>query len=103
MNSIYGAVGNSFFVCFNTEVAEAVTLQGQDMIKFSERIVNRYFQEHWHLDTELHEKLGVSSVRKIHRPLVIYSDTDSNYVSFEEVVNSCKYQGDSKELILKIN
>ena len=58
MNSIYGAVGNSFFVCFNTEVAEAVTLQGQDMIKFSEKIVNKYFQEHWHLDTELHEQLG---------------------------------------------
>lgn len=77
MNSIYGAVGNAFFVCFNTDVAEAVTLQGQDMIKFSEKIVNRYFQEHWHLDTELHEKLGLSRVKKIHKPLVIYSDTDS--------------------------
>lgn len=103
MNSIYGAVGNSFFVCFNTEVAEAVTLQGQDMIKFSEKIVNRYFQEHWHLDTELHEKLGITSVKRIHRPLVIYSDTDSNYVTFEEVVNSCDYPGEGKELILKIN
>lgn len=103
MNSIYGAVGNAFFVCFNTEVAEAVTLQGQDMIKFSEKIVNRYFQEHWHLDTELHEKLGVTSVRKIHKPLVIYSDTDSNYVTFQEVVSSCNYPGDPKELILKIN
>jgi DNA polymerase elongation subunit (family B) len=103
MNSIYGAVGNSFFVCFNTEVAEAVTLQGQDMIKFSEKIVNKYFQEHWHLDTELHEKLGITSVRKIHKPLVIYSDTDSNYVTFQEVVASCNYPGDPKELILKIN
>jgi DNA polymerase elongation subunit (family B) len=103
MNSIYGAVGNSFFVCFNPDVAEAVTLQGQDMIKFSEKIVNKYFQEHWHLDHELHEKLGITSVKKIHKPLVIYSDTDSNYVTFGEVVNSCNYPGDGKELILKIN
>jgi len=103
MNSIYGAIGNSFFVCFNTEVAEAVTLQGQDMIKFSEKIVNRYFQEHWHLDTELHEQLGITQVKKVHKPLVIYSDTDSNYVAFEEVVNSCDWQGDPKELILQIN
>jgi DNA polymerase elongation subunit (family B) len=103
MNSIYGAVGNSFFVCFNTDVAEAVTLQGQDMIKFSEKIVNRYFQEHWHLDTELHEQLGLSQVKKVHKPLVIYSDTDSNYVAFEEVVNSCDWKGDPKDLILQIN
>ena len=47
------------------------------MIKFSEKIVNRYFQEHWHLDTELHEQLGLSQVKKVHKPLVIYSDTDS--------------------------
>jgi DNA polymerase elongation subunit (family B) len=103
MNSIYGAVGNAFFVCFNTDVAEAVTLQGQDMIKFSEKIVNKYFQEHWHNDTELHEKLGLTQVKKVHKPLVIYSDTDSNYVSFEEVVKSCDWSGDPKELILKVN
>lgn len=103
MNSIYGAVGNSFFVCFNPDVAEAVTLQGQDMIKFSEKIVNKYFQEYWHDDKELHEKLGLTQVRKVHKPLVIYSDTDSNYVTFGEVVNSCDWKGDGKDLILKIN
>ena len=34
MNSIYGAIGNNWFVCFNPDVAEAVTLQGQDLIKY---------------------------------------------------------------------
>ena len=43
MNSIYGAVGNNYFACFNTDVAEAVTLQGQDLIKYSEKIIHRYF------------------------------------------------------------
>ena len=103
MNSIYGAVGNAYFVCFNPDVAEAVTLQGQDMIKFSEKIVNRYFQEYWHEDKELHEELGLTQVKKIHKPLVIYSDTDSNYVAFGELVNSCDWKGDGKDLILKIN
>jgi hypothetical protein len=103
MNSIYGAIGNSYFVCFNPDVAESVTLQGQDLIKFSEKVLHKYFHEHWHLDTELHEKLGLTSVKRVTGPLVIYGDTDSNYVSFQEVVDSCNYPGDSKDLIIDIN
>ena len=103
MNSIYGAVGNSYFVCQNPDVAEAVTLQGQDLIKFAEKIINKYFNEHWHLDKELHDKLGLTSVKRVAKPLVIYIDTDSNYVSFEEVVKSCDWKGEPMDLILEIN
>ena len=103
MNSIYGAIGNNYFACFNPDVAEAVTLQGQDLIKYSSMLITRYFQEFWHLDTDLHGKLGISTPRKIVKPLVVYGDTDSNYVSFQEVVKSCDYQGDAKELVLSIN
>lgn len=103
MNSIYGAIGNNYFACFNPDVAEAVTLQGQDLIKYSSMLITRYFHQFWHVDTELHEKLGISSVKKVVKPIVVYGDTDSNYVSFQEVVKSCNYEGDPKELILKIN
>jgi hypothetical protein len=103
MNSIYGAVGNNYFVCFNPEVAESVTLQGQDLIKYSEKILHKYFHDFWHEDKELHENLGLIQVKKIHRPLVIYGDTDSNYVTFQEVVASCDWKGDPKDLILAIN
>lgn len=103
MNSVYGAIGNAYFVCFNPDVAEAVTLQGQDLIKYSEKILHKYFHDHWHQDKELHDKLGLGHVKRVAQPLVIYGDTDSNYVSFQEVVNSCNWQGDPKELILKIN
>jgi DNA polymerase elongation subunit (family B) len=103
MNSIYGAIGNSWFVCFNPDVAESVTLQGQDLIKYSESVLNRYFHEFWHLDKELHGKLGLTTVKRVAKPMVIYSDTDSNYVTFEEVVGSCDWQGDPKDLILKLN
>jgi DNA polymerase elongation subunit (family B) len=103
MNSIYGAIGNAWFVCFNPDVAEAVTLQGQDLIKYSEKILHRYFHEFWHQDKELHDKLGLTSVKKVVKPLVVYGDTDSaesssilviknqNYIekiSFEELFKS---------------
>jgi len=104
MNSIYGAIGNNWFVCFNPDVAEAVTLQGQDLIKYSEKILHKYFHDYWHKDSDLHDKLGVRNVKQIHKPLVVYGDTDSNYVSFQEVVASCEgWDGDPKDLILKIN
>jgi DNA polymerase elongation subunit (family B) len=103
MNSIYGATANHAFACKNLDVAEAVTLQGQDLIKFAEKIINKYFHEHWHLDKELHEKIGLTSVKRVYKPLVVYIDTDSNYVSFEEVVKSCDWTGDAQDLILQIN
>lgn len=78
LNSIYGALGNQYFALFNTDVAESVTLQGQDIWKFAEKIVNRYFNDMWHIDTELHEKMGVSNVRKLSRDFVLYGDTDSS-------------------------
>ena len=72
MNSIYGAIGNNWFVCFNTDVAEAVTLQGQDLIKYSEKILHKYFHEYWHVDKELHDKLELTTVKRVSKPLVIF-------------------------------
>jgi|LauGreDrversion4_2_1035121.scaffolds.fasta_scaffold192342_1 DNA polymerase elongation subunit (family B) len=103
LNSIYGALGNQYFACFNTEVAESVTLQGQDLIKFAEKIINKYFHEHWHLDTELHQKMNVTNVRPISAEMVIYVDTDSNYVNFGNVISSCEFDYNPLDFILKIN
>lgn len=103
MNSMYGAVANAYFVCFNPEVAEAITLQGQDLIQSAEKFINKYFYEFWHKDEELHQKLGIDTPKRISKPMVIYIDTDSNYVSFEEVVKSCNWEGDPKDLVLAIN
>jgi len=43
INSVYGATASKYFVGHNTEVAESITLQGQDLNHFSENCVNRYF------------------------------------------------------------
>ena len=99
INSVYGATASPFFVGYNVKVAEAITLQGQEMIKFVTRIVNRYFLEFWHRDTELHEKLGLSRVEKITDEVVVYGDTDSCYVAFQDIVHGTDWKADPRELI----
>jgi len=103
INSIYGGVGSPWFGCYNVALAEAVTLQGQDMIKFANKILDDYFLNIWHLDKKLHEKLGLTFVNKIlAKTIVIYNDTDSTYITFKDVIESCDWKGDPKDFILKI-
>jgi len=96
LNSIYGSLGNPYFSFFNLAVAESVTLQGQDLIKFAEKVLNKYFQEHWHLDTELHEHLKVRNVKKIIDDVIIYIDTDSG--PHEMVIRIQTSDGEEKEI-----
>jgi DNA polymerase elongation subunit (family B) len=103
LNSIYGATGNQYFALFNPDVAESVTLQGQDIWKFAEKIVNRYFNEMWHLDTEVHEKMGVRNVRKLNLDFVIYGDTDSNYINLGAVIDSCECDYEPFEFVQRLN
>lgn len=104
INSMYGALGNKWLVCFNPDVAETVTLQGQNLIKYAEKVINHYFKNVWPKDKELHEKLGITTeVREIKEPVTIYGDTDSNYVCWDEVILSCDWKEDPKDLILSIN
>ena len=93
INSVYGACGSPWFAFFNTDIAEAVTLQGQSLIKYSEKVINRYFMEFWHTDTKTHEKLGITRAEKLERPVVIYADTDSCYVCFKEMIDKCDWNG----------
>jgi DNA polymerase elongation subunit (family B) len=65
INSIYGGVGSPWFECYNVALAEAVTLQGQDMIHFSNDILDDYFLNYWHLDKKLHDALGLTDAKKI--------------------------------------
>jgi DNA polymerase elongation subunit (family B) len=82
LNSIYGAFGNKWFHFFNIDIAESITLQGQNAILYSEKILNKYFQEFFIKDTEIHKHLNIKVKRPIIKPAVIYIDTDSNYVQF---------------------
>ena len=44
INSCYGALASKFYQCSNTQIAESITLQGQDLRKYSTQKVNEYFQ-----------------------------------------------------------
>jgi DNA polymerase elongation subunit (family B) len=99
LNSIYGALGNQYFSLFNPDVAESVTLQGQDIWKFAEKIVNRYFNEIWHLDTELHEKMEVRNARKITLDMVCYGDTDSVFSGSKLLIMNDI--GEKKEILIE--
>lgn len=61
INSVYGATASAYFVGYNKDVAEAITLQGQHLNHFSERSVNDYFKGPFQADTELHKKLGIKT------------------------------------------
>jgi DNA polymerase elongation subunit (family B) len=94
LNSIYGAFGNKWFHFFNIDIAESITLQGQSAILYSEKILNKYFQEFWHKDKPVHDFLNIKVKNKLVRPSVVYIDTDSCYVQFEEMYESIEWLGE---------
>ncbi len=103
INSCYGALGSPWFECYNVALAEAVTLQGQDMIKFANDLLDDYFLNKWHLDKKLHQALGLTYANKIQaKTVVIYNDTDSTYITMQPVVDSCDWKHAPVDLILKI-
>lgn len=102
INSVYGATASPYFVGYNIKVAEAITLQGQEMIKFVTKIINRYFLEFWHRDTELHEKIGLTRVERIVNEVAVYGDTDSCYITFQDAVHGTDWSKDPRELIQEI-
>lgn len=106
INSIYGAFANEYFHFYNIAIAETVTLQGQDAIRFTEKMVDRYFKEFFHKDKALHAALGVKDdweVRPIKGQVWKYTDTDSGYLIFEEVMEAVNWQGTVKEFVLTLN
>ena len=106
INSIYGAFANEYFHFYNISVAETVTLQGQDAIKFTERMVDKYFKEFFHRDKPLLTELGVIEnqvVPRIKGNVWKYTDTDSGYLIFEECMEAVQWKGTVKEFVLTLN
>jgi len=65
LNSVYGVVGSPSFRFFDIDNASAVTTTGQDVTKFSGYMINQYYTKRTKEDKDV----------------VIYSDTDSCYIS----------------------
>lgn len=102
LNAIYGAFGNEYFYFFNLDIAESVTLQGQDAILYTEKMMNIYFNDFWHKDKELHKIMGIEVTGQVLKPVTIYIDTDSCYISFEEAVDKSTWNGTANDFILQL-
>lgn len=71
LNSAYGALANTYFRWFNADIAEAVTTSGQLAIRWVEQSINQY----------LNKTLGTKN-----KDYVIAVDTDSNYITLDDMV-----------------
>jgi hypothetical protein len=106
INSIYGAFANEYFHFYNISIAETVTLQGQDAIKFTEKMVEKYFHEFFHRDKPLLKYLDVPDdfeVKPIKGVVWKYTDTDSGYLIFEECMEVINWKGTVKEFVIRLN
>lgn len=64
LNSVYGAMASAYYICNNLSIAESITLQGQDLIKYSMKVINLYFKNQWHLDKEVHTAIADKMLEK---------------------------------------
>jgi len=123
LNSVYGALANQYYSLSNTDIAESITLQGQDLIKYATGVVDYYFINNWHNDIDLHNKLAQSILKErpdynideflnlckkklaINSTMQIAGDTDSSYISFEPLTKSLNIPLDfeTKFLIILYN
>ena len=74
LNSAYGAIGNQYFRYFDLAIAEGITTAGQLSIRWIEKKINQYLNKLLNTDKDY----------------VIASDTDSIYVTFDELVSKVK-------------
>ncbi len=96
LNGSYGAFATQYFILFNQHVAGTITAQGRDLTKTMNAVNEEYWYEQWHLDFELHSKLGIKNVTQISKKngeeVSIYADTDSLFVSFEPAIQHCDWK-----------
>ncbi len=83
INSLYGVIANKYFHFYNIENAKAITLGGQDLIQFLSESVNDYFKNYFHTNEKYFKT--VDEENKIKKDVVILIDTDSNFLSLEEI------------------
>lgn len=94
LNGSYGAFATSYFILYNNHVAGTITAQGRDLTRTMDKVNEDYWYNQWHLDHELHFRLGVKDVTQINKnePVSIYADTDSLFVSFKPAIDHCDWK-----------
>jgi len=84
LNSAYGALANQYFAFFSVDLAEAITLSGQLVIQWAEKTINNYLQ----------------NVLKTEKDYVIAIDTDSVYITMDDLVSQVFPEDTPKEKVI---
>lgn len=92
INSCYGALAAPYFIGYNPRIAEAITLQGQDVIHFASQSMEDYFHKLWPIDKKAHKALGVKVPGQVLEEVTRYGDTDSCYITFQEPIYNSIYE-----------
>lgn len=87
LNSIYGAFGNKYFVLGDDDLARSITLTGQATINKGSEILTNYIEK----------EIG----KKVEREVIRYIDTDSLFVSFDEIIQNKGVKFSEKNKITK--
>lgn len=90
INSLYGAVANKHFHFYDLNNATAITLGGQDLIRFLGDTTNDYFKKHFWKNGKYFNE--ISDENKLKHDVLILTDTDSCYFQFEEVIEKLGLQ-----------
>jgi DNA polymerase elongation subunit (family B) len=77
INSIYGVLGNEYFNFFNINNAIAVTLSGQELIKYLSRTLNEYMKCMWHKIAPSIFPDFKGEWKPLKKDVVVLIDTDS--------------------------
>lgn len=72
LNSLYGAAGSKYFPFYDENLAKAITLTGQYILQYMEKIINKYLNKI--CETEDHD-------------FCIYEDTDSIYLQLTPIID----------------
>lgn len=98
-NSMYGGSSHISFFWFNMGLANDITGEARNIIKIMEAHIPEYIRENWPYMTDVHKQLGITvDLIKAEQILknsgqksyvdVIYGDTDSMYISYNQLVNT---------------
>ena len=85
LNSAYGAMANQYFAFFSIDLAEAITMSGQLIIKWAEKTVNNYLNDLLKTEDE---------------DYVVAMDTDSVYITMDKFVKQIFPEDTPKEKII---
>jgi hypothetical protein len=94
INGTYGAFAHPKFVLSNSHIANAITAMGRDVIQYMLKNIEKYFYTQWHLDTKLHQKLGIEYI----------AEKDGKYFLLNRLGENIHYPHNSlNEMLDKLN